>query len=520
VEITGVAELAIRGSHLPTCPRLVSLFRMGNQLNFVTCATEDARDEILRDSASLIDTNDFRKWYRDTVEALGPQAMTTIHNDMDKDIEELDVLLQRVAVVAGSYRKKKALLCPIRRVPPEIQLHIFEQVASKAREEETWTSMKSPNPESFLEGMLRVSSFDGGYGRHWEHPVASVCRQWRALLKTNQTFVAKISVNYWTSHRRMSSWLQSLNCALLDCRLDFSREDLTQQSHQDMVLEILRHVIRFGMLQFCGRFDLIKPFLTGSIASQVENLVSLSLEVTASDTLDEDLQGFRIELPRLHFLSVYDLFHPTYLRLRATRLEVLVLQPEQFSLPYLTALGGCFPSLKVLYVNSGSLNHQSSEAFPMPFSQLTDLHITLDLEGNGDVDHLPLLNHCRQLRVISVVYPQFYDGGQLTLPPSCATHFIFERHNVWEDAGDWVPSKMLKSLPNLRHLYLRDCPNHQWYEQSNEDMSTIQSANGEVVDYITEGGLPLLESITFENFAVYSESLVCWNSSANVGPWR
>jgi hypothetical protein len=120
-------------------------------LNLVTCTIKEARERILDDSKSLIETDNFRKWYRDMASETAQDIQssderTLIHEGLKKDKTELNALPRQVVVVAESYRKKQVLFCPVQRMPAEILLEIFHHLRPvlRAKETDPWKSLDPP----------------------------------------------------------------------------------------------------------------------------------------------------------------------------------------------------------------------------------------------------------------------------------------------------------------------------------------------------------------------------------------
>jgi hypothetical protein len=495
---------------------------MGTHLNLVTCTIQEAGQKYLDDSKSLIETDNFREWYRELAPDTAHNVQSSderkfIQEGLEKDKTELDALLRRTSVVAEAYRKKQALLCPVQRMPPEILLEIFKHLSPAVlgpKKTDPWKSMNLPEQDSFLDGALMVSHHYPRSPEYWEHPATRVCRQWRASFKT-VFFTSKMVIDSSISPRRMASWLRNTGARLLDCEFRWDKKDTKSHSEaREKSRELLGHLSRIAVLSFEGTVSMTEPIFSRSPIHTASNLVSLTLAASASNasitpTSDLDKHPIAsIEMPKLEFLRIKPHFHPLYLRLLAPRLSTLYLQPYIIDRSHLIALTTCLPALDILHIDSEIFDIETSEEFSMPFSRLTALHVTLNLNAyQAETHYIPLLKDCLSLQIISIDHLNGTNSGSIVLPRSCATRFAFSKYEISDE--QWLKRDIFDSLPNLRHLRLEDYPSESWYKDSDFNLGSIQSGNGQIIDYLVDGACPLLESVKLKDFSVHSD--VLWN---------
>jgi hypothetical protein len=408
-----------------------------------------------------------------------------------------------------------AIPCPIQRLPVEILQEIFKHLSSSVRgssEGGIWDSLQPPEPESFLAGVLTVYTFSP-LGSHWEHSVLRVCRQWRAILRTN-LFASKIVIDSDGSHAtldRVSKWLRNTGNTQLECEFPWRDEyNPVVPGLIEKTNEVLGHISRMTVLSLTCNYPMVQPLLSRSVAYAAPNLVSLALCVPPGlpgeppPKFQEETHIASVELARLEFLRISAHFIPPYLRLFAPRLQTLELRPYLMSSPHFTVLGTCFPAVKVLHMDSDLFELEDDELI-MPFPQLTALHIIM---VDSDQEHIPLLEGCPKLRDISLSYPITTTASKVALPSSSAIHFMLERQSYCSAQDEsWLSLELFDSLPNLQHLFIRDHPEYACSYSSSEEMAFVQAGNGRMIALLQDGACPRLESLTFEDSAVRYEAL-------------
>jgi hypothetical protein len=452
--------------------------------------------EILQERKGVMDTQPFRSEFQLQYPSIRSALLDSEKRGLlrqsfqDLYLEAAD-LAQKLDLVSKKYWMAQAFLSPIQLLPAELLLEIFKCLPPDHRSNPKQGRCVDPSKQfgrsidSFsLPRFTIFSKFAS------QHPVAGVCRQWRAILGSPAFVSDYVTFPYpGTSVSMIADWITLCTSnTLINIQSGSLKDNGTLEA-------LCPHFPRLASLRISAESRVISP-LFERMPNEIgfPNLSCLVLEAShpgSAPIYNPEVHGpvASISFPRLEFFFIKSAFVPVYLRMHAPALKTLQFEnTDPITGEVMDALPLCFPKLEVYRYIIRKIAQAPREPIAFSFKSLKELHVSFlphAREIDGEVIPLvfPDLKSCTELELIVVAilcsnrglsvpvqlglnYAKAFrcaaSGSRITFEP----HFFgsFPNLEKCELTIGWAGCvyRLLKSLvehpsycPHLEHLELR-----------------------------------------------------------------
>jgi hypothetical protein len=394
------------------------------------------------------------------------ENLAAISSSVNNERLEIEALLERISAISRSYRRKKAMLSPIRRMPTELLVRIFSDLQVHQQSD---LPGQGESPASYPL-FLRFAS-----PSFVQHPIAQVCKQWRSIF-SQSPFESRITVvgrnlggRYAVREGFAPGFSGGSVCTNLSrfirfrsgsthLRISVSSDASGSGVHVCSMKQekcpyscLLRYLNRWSHFDLrCVEVpDCLNPlFEPTHLALHRDNLRAITLHLNdreSSSGNDWELAAdgiATISFPNLIYLKIFGQWHHRFFLFNAPKLASLEVNcgaPTSGVANVFEWLSKCFPSLKHLSCRLSFIGARAPRS-------ISSLEVTIPIHSKEG--RLPCLEQCPQLRSIGIKDYR-HAKSPCFIPLNCAEILSYASQS------NKLSENVFANSPNLRHCRLQ-----------------------------------------------------------------